>query len=398
MLLHRADSQHDVICSLNLVSWSAGAGRAGQSSQPASQPQRKRPKKESPPQPRPGDFEKLDDFTATWTFSQASSPGKSAKSPLNLQAGPSLGVNTHAGGVKRTGTQAGARDAPGESAREGGNGRRSAPGGANRSPGTAAAEPVRTANDNVTADGGDRGAGRKQEGAVTSASEPALKQGLRSGQTPVEVCSEGNELEDETPSKNLRSRRGVAPEPKAAPPSRGKRKSDERDSPGESAPDSQEKGRKGGRAKQRKSADAHEVAGGGHVAAAKEDHVAEGRQEEVGAAKDGRVEGGLDADAGKGDKEGQGCRGVADGQDRSDEAKGGPGKGGAEEDGAGQSPEGDKWAHVLESILHKVPEKPVRDPPVRLCVYRGRTLSWVSFFPTRNGKETGRTSYVDALC
>ncbi|GAQ80806.1 BRCT domain-containing protein [Klebsormidium nitens] len=333
-----------------------GTGRAGQSSQHASQPQRKRPKKESPPQPRPGDFEKLDDFTATWTFSQAPSPGKSAKSPLNL-AGPSFGVNTPSGGANRSGDREGPRDGPGESARGGGVNRGPAPGGADNLAGTAEAERKRTPHDDVARESKTRGAEREQEEAVTSASEPVLKKGLR-GPTPVGGSSEGRELDDETPSKNLRSRRGVPPEPKAAPPSRGKRKSDERDSPGDSAPDSQEKGRKGGGAKQRKSADAAEVVGGGHVAAGKEGNVAGGQQEEAKSAEKGRVEVGIEATSEREDKHGLGCEGVVDGQKRSPGEAGAPSERGPEGDAAGQSPEGDRWAHVLESFLHKIPEKP----------------------------------------
>lgn len=271
-------------------------------------------------------------------------------------------MNAPSGGVKR----------PGKAEREGDEARGSARGGAvgsgagsekpNRGAETAAEKRTETLKSGADAEkeGEEKRAASERSGAVTSASEHAQKREVGDGKTPLRGCSEGRGVEDETPSKNTRSsRRGVTSDPKAAPPSRGKRKSEERDSPGEAAPDSKET-KRGGRSKQRKSPVPSD--GEGHVALQKGRHVAE---EELPGERQGKNEpvavGAEDGQPGNSAEEPGEKRAGAKEVEKQDVAEGGPGAEGEREEGDDKPTD---FMLQIESLLEKLPGSSVSGLPL----------------------------------
>lgn len=326
-----------------------GPGRSSQSSQQASQPQRKRAKKDSP-KVRPGDFEHLDDLAATWTGSQAPSPPtQGAKAQLNLRAQleigrtkaepVSAGVNTQSEGVK-AGVGLNARSGGVKSPLErepvvpavlgrggGGFGRGTEPGGAKRAPSHKLDAALEIPPEN----------GRNYRGSKAGFEKDGFGGEEQSRQGGATVLGSKRELKDETPSKNTRSRRSVPSEPKAGPHSKGKRKSEERGLPQEKGSASEAVG---GEGVKRQKSEGPSSMEGGHVAREQNGHVVEeGVSGERRGDKDRNANAvGVEKTTSK--QKGGEQAGNPDGGPGIVEGLGDPGLGNHEGDGAGASEEG----------------------------------------------------------
>jgi hypothetical protein len=344
----------------------AGPGRSSQSSQQASQLQRKRAKKDSP-KVRPGDFEHLDDLAATWTGSQAPSPPtQGAKAQLNLRAQLEsdrvraeplrAGVNSQLEGVKAgVGVNARSEGVKPPLEREpvaqavpggggGGFGRGTEPGGANRAPSHKLGAGLETPPENQTDYRGSK-AGTERDGF---GAEDQSREG------GAAVLGGKRELRDETPSKNTRSRRSVPSEPKAAPCGRGKRKSEEKGSLQEKRLASEAVG---GEAVKWQRSEGPSSIEGGHVAGEQNGHVADegvsggekGENEERKAGVEEatlRRKGGKKA--GKLDNDPEIAEGLGEpGFDNHEGDGAGASKEGCGQEGAQESPEDDMFAKVI---------------------------------------------------
>jgi hypothetical protein len=324
-----------------------GPGRSSQSSQQASQPQRKRAKKDSP-KVRPGDFEHLDDLAATWTGSQAPSPPtQGAKAQLNLRAQLEIGrtkaepvragVNTQSEGVKAgAGVNARSEGVTSPLEREpvvpavlgrgrGGLGRGTEPRGANRAPSHKLGAGLETHPEN----------GRDYRGSKAGCEGDGFGAKDQSREGGAAVLGSKGELRDETPSKNTRSRRSVPSEPKAGPHSKGKRKSEERGLPQEKGSASEAVG---GEGVKRQKSEGPSGMEGGHVAREQNGHVVEERVS--GERGEDRNANAVGVEKTTSKQKGGEQAGNSDGGPGIVEGLGDPGLGNHEGDGAGASEEG----------------------------------------------------------